>query len=137
MAANTNPIFPLTPNIGFTALQTTGNNNYDGTNAAVALVYTAGTNGSFPQVVVIKAAGTNIQTVLRMWVNNGSTNGTATNNTFYKEWTLTGTTASANSSTQLFEFPLNFIMPAGYKLYVVLATTVAAGYAISVSGMDF
>jgi hypothetical protein len=136
MAANQNPIFPLTPNISWTGNLTTGTNNYDGT-SGVTLGYTAGANGSFLQNVIAKAAGTNVQTVLRIFINNGSANGTAANNAFFREFTLAATTASSNSATQAYEFPMNILIPAGYRLYAVLATTVAAGFQISFMGGDY
>lgn len=138
MSANNNPIFAGVANNGaFDVVLTTGNNNYDGTNAAVTLVYTAGANGSFAQKLTCKAIGSNVATVIRLFVNNGSTNGTAANNIFFTEFTLAITTASAVAVTQTYEFALNKILAPNTKIYAVLATTVAAGYAISIDGGDY
>jgi hypothetical protein len=140
MAANTNALFPLTPNNGvFGVILTTGSNNYDGTNANAALVFTAGTNGSQLRKVTAKASGsgTNTATVLRLFLNNNSTVGTAANNILFAEFTLATTTGSATSQTQVYEFGLNKTIAPGSKIYALLATTVSAGYAISVDGGDF
>lgn len=137
MAANTAPIFSLTPIVTFLALQTTGNNNYDGTNGAVTAMYTAGSNGSFVRTIMAEAAGTNIATVLRVWINNGSTNGTAANNSLALQFSLPATTASASTATAHIEIPVNIQLPASYKLYGVLGTTVAAGWTFSTHGGDY
>ena len=95
MAANTAPIFPLTPNLGVmnvvlsTAL--TNTKAFDGTDTAgtaLALAYTAGANGSRVDTITVRltstngatASGTSAATLVRFWINNGSANTTATNN---------------------------------------------------------
>jgi hypothetical protein len=140
MAANTNPIFALTPNNGaFNVVLTTGANNYDGTNAAAALIYTAGANGSFLQKLICKGIGTsNANTVVRLFLNNGSGSvGTATNNIFFAEFSLPATTGSASAAVQPYEFVINKILGAGAKIYALLGTTVSGGYAVSADGGDF
>ncbi len=135
MAANTNPIFTLTPNIGFGTI-ITQNTAYDGTGTVVG-VFTAGTNGSYVSSIVFKATGTNIITVARIFLNNGSTNTVATNNTFIDELTISATTASANSATQHFEIPINRQIKAGWVVNVTIGTTVANNIAITCFGGDY
>ena len=140
MPANTSPLFPITPNNGaFNVVLTTGANNYDGTNANAALVYTAGANGSQVEKVTAKAIGiSNVATVLRLFLNNGTgANSSAANNIFFCEFTLAATTGAANAQTQAYEFPINKTIAAGAKIYALLGTTVAGGYAVSVDGGDF
>ena len=138
MAANTAPIFTNVPKISWTGNMTTGNNSYDGTNAAVTLLFTAdASDGSFVQKITCKAAGTNIATVLRVWVNNGSTNGTASNNAFLLEFALPATTATATGPTVNIDIPVNRAVPASYRLYCVLGTTVAAGWNVIGVGGDY
>lgn len=139
MSANNSPIFALTPNNGaFDVVLTTGANNYDGTNANAVLIYTAGANGSFLQKLTCKALGTNVATVIRIFLNNGTgANTSAANNIFFTEFTLAATTASATAATQAYEFALNKVIAAGTKIYAILATTVAAGYAVSIDGGDY
>lgn len=70
----------------------------------------------------------------RVYINNGSTNGTASNNTFYGEVSLPATTATATAATVDVDYPLNFALPPGYRLYVGLGTAVAAGWTVTTIG---
>ena len=67
----------------------------------------------------------------RIYINNGSANGTASNNTFYDEVSLPATTAVANAATQAIDAMLNIPLPPGYKIYVGLGTAVAAGWVVT------
>ena len=135
MPANKQPIFSSLGDIQWgPTTATTANTAVDGT-GTVLTVFTADiTNGGFVQRIRFRPAGTNIATVARVFINNGSTNATASNNILYDEITLAATTASPNSALAVYELPLNFALPPGYKLNVTLGTTVAAGYFISVIG---
>jgi hypothetical protein len=137
MAANINPIFTLTPRTtwGTTAI-TTANTAFDGTGTVLS-VFTAGTNGSYVQKIRFKPSGTAVQTVARVFINNGSTNATAANNIQFDEITLAAITVSQTTAQSAFEIPLNFALPAGYVLNVTIGTTVAAGWYVSVIGGDY
>jgi len=78
MTANTQPIFPLTPKVSWGTV-TTANTAKDGTGTVVT-VFTAGADGSRIDQIKVRALGTNVATVIRFFVNNGSTNATAANN---------------------------------------------------------
>lgn len=134
MAANTQPIFSIAGDVewGATAI-TTANTAKDGT-GTVLTVFTANVDGGFVQRIRFRSAGTNIATVARVFINNGSTNATAANNILYDEITLAATTLSEVAAQPVYELPLNFALPAGYVLNVTLGTTVAAGYYVSVIG---
>jgi hypothetical protein len=134
MAANTAPIFSIAGDVewGTTAI-TTANTAKDGT-GTVLTVFTANVDGGFVQRIRFRSAGTNIATVARVFINNGSTNATAANNILYDEITLAATTLSEVAAQPVYELPLNFALPAGYVLNVTLGTTVAAGYYVSVIG---
>lgn len=144
MAANVNPIFPLTPNLGVAGvLLTTAMTNtkaFDGTEAAgtaMALCYTAGANGSRLDQIRIKitstvgaaASGTTNATLVRFWINNGAVNTTATNNQLWYEIAVPATAVTALGTSALTEYNLPasalVAIPAGYKIYAGL--TVAAG----------
>ena len=84
-----------------------------------------------------KAAGTNIATVLRLFVNNGSTPTTAANNALFFEASLAATTASATAATIEYEFWFNKKFPATYRVYAVIGTTVAAGWMLSSWGGNY
>lgn len=137
MPANTSPIFSLTPvnSWGTTAI-TTANTAKDGT-GTVLTVYTAGANGSYVQRVRFRPSGTAVQTVARLFINNGSTNATAANNILFDEITLSAITLSETAAQPSFEIPLNFALPAGYKLNITIGTTVAAGWYVSAIGGDY
>jgi hypothetical protein len=142
MAANINPRYTLTGDVGSDASSgmaptfTTAAADYDGTTATHnKVVFTAdATNGSRIAGLRFKAKGTNTASVARVFLNNGSTNGTATNNSFIGEQSLPGTTAIATASTVDLDyyFPGGYIdLPAGYKIYVGLGTTVSAGWVVT------
>lgn len=138
MAANTSPIFGRTAHVdwGATAVAT-ANTAKDGTGTVLTAFTADATEGSFVQRIRFRAAGTNIATVARVFINNGSTNATAGNNILWDEITLAATTLSEVSALSTFELPLNFALPAGYKLNVTVGTTVAAGYYVSVIGSKY
>lgn len=136
MAQNTAPIFGLTGNIVTGATIATANTAKDGT-GTVVLVCTGGTNGTFVQRLRARAIGTNTASVLRVFINNGSTNATAGNNTLWDEITLSATTLSEVAALPTYELPLNFVLPASYRLYCTVGTTVAAGYALTAIATDY
>lgn len=142
MAANTAPIFSIAGDIewgstdgngGSAGSLKTQNTAKDGT-GTVLTVFTADVDGAFVQRIRFRPAGTNIATVARVFINNGSVNSTAANNVLYDEITLAATTISEVAAQPVYELPLNFALPTGYKINVTLGTTVAAGYFISVIG---
>ena len=135
MPANTAPIFSVAGDIewGPTVL-TTQNTAKDGTGTVLTVFSADTTNGGFVQRIRFRSAGTNIATVARVFINNGSVNSTPANNILYDEITLAATTLSEVSALATYELPLNFALPPGYRLNVTLGTTVAAGYYVSVIG---
>ena len=135
MPANTAPIFSSLGDIqwGATPL-TTANTAKDGTGTVLTVFTADATNGGFVQRIRFRTAGTNIATVARVFINNGSTNTTAANNILFDEITLPASTVSETSAQPVYELPLNFALPPGDKLNITLGTTVAAGYFISVIG---
>ena len=139
MAANTSPIFPLTPRISWVnAAGLTANTTTDltaGTNYPSG--FTAGTNGSRIDFVRSRALGTNVATVCRVWVNNGSSTGTAANNTLFFERTLSATTVSQTAELADVIIPINITLPSGYILYFTFGTAIAAGVDLTTVGGDY
>lgn len=135
MAANTSPIFTLTPVVTWGTI-TTANTAKDGTGTVVT-VFTAGIDGALVESIVFRAQGTNVATVARVFANNGSTNATATNNSLIAELTLPATTLSEVASLNHYEIPINRRLPNGYKLNITIGTTVAAGYAVTCFGASY
>lgn len=136
MATTPNSVItPQTPNINFGAVVTTANTAKDGTGTVVS-AFTSGPNGAKCDGINVMPLGTNVQTVLRLFLNNGSTNATAANNTFLKDVTIPATTLSEISALGNIFVPVGLALPAGAKVNVTIGTTVAAGLAVSGSGGD-
>lgn len=136
MSANTSPIFPLTANAGAVATLTTANTAKDGT-GTVSTIYTAGVNGSFVDKITAIPIGTNVASVLRLFLNNGSTNATPANNELIAEATLAASTISEVAAQAPVVISLKRAIPAGYKLNVVIGTAVAAGVTVTAHGGDY
>lgn len=135
MTANANPIFSrlgdVSANAGTTlaAVLTTAAADYTGVSTNNELVFTADpTNGSFVERIRFKALGTNVASVARIYINNGSTHTTAANNSFYGEVSLPATTAIATSATIDIDYPIGYALNPGFQLWVGLGTTVAGGW---------
>lgn len=135
MAGNITPIFSKVGDIQWINGIATANTTTDLTSGTSYLAFTAdATNGGYVQKVRFRALGTNVATVARIWLNNGSTVATAANNTLVDEISLAATTASQTSALSIYEIPLNIALPPGYKIYITIGTTVAAGYDAIVFG---
>ena len=131
---NTQPIFTASGDTQWSVSAVTANTTKDLTLGTNYLVFTASTNGGYVQRLRFRALGTNVATVARVFINNGSTNATQVNNVLWDEVSLPATTVSETSALATYEVPLNFALPAGYRLYVTLGTGVAAGYSITCIG---
>jgi hypothetical protein len=141
MAVTSTPIFCQTPNVGaLNAIVNTAMTNtkaFDGTETvgtAMALVFTAGSDGSRVDQIACRfastngaaASGTSNNVVVRFWINNGSANTTATNNIFLGEVALAQATVTAGATSGLpvyyLSLPVNGLnLPASYRIYGGLA----------------
>jgi hypothetical protein len=144
MAGNANPIYTAVGEVanngttGMNQLITAAANDFTGAGANNSLIFTAdATNGSYVERIRLKAGGTNVASVMRFFINNGSANTTATNNTFHGEISLPATTAIATAATVEIDYPLGFALPAGFRLYMGLGTAVAAGWVATVVGGNY
>lgn len=139
MPANTSPIFTLIPEIQWAISATTANTTKDLSSGTIYPIFSAGTNGSYVQRVRFRTLGTNAAaTVARVWINNGGSTNTASNNVLWDEITLPTTTLSEVAALATYELPLNFALPPSYYLYVTLGTAPnAAGWDIIVIGGDY
>jgi hypothetical protein len=144
MPANSDPIWTAQGELanngltGMNQLVTAAANDYTGAGANNSLIFTADAIwGSFVQRIRFKAGGTNVASVARIFINNGSANTTATNNTFYGEVSLPATTAIATAATVDIDYPLGFALPPGFRLYFGLGTAVAAGWVAIVIGGNY
>lgn len=139
MPANNQPIFTRLADVQWTAsAMTVANTTTDLTAGTSYLVFTAdATNGGYVQRIRFRTLGTNSNaTVARVWLNNGATTATVANNSLIDEITLPTTTVSQVASQANYELPLNFALPAGYRIYVTLgqAPTSAGWDAIVIGG---
>lgn len=136
MPANTEPIFGITPNVGWAPAILTANTTMTGV-GTVSVIFTAGANGSFFRKVLARPIGTNIQTVMRVFLNNGLDLTVAANNTLIGEVTIPATTASNTVPLFPAELMVNMPIPAGARITVTIGTTVATGIAPSGWGSDY
>lgn len=146
MAANTAPIFPLTPAITWVSGPAanaatpgvTANTTTDLTSGTIyGPIETGGTNGSRLDFIKVRALGTNVATVIRIWINNGSATGTAANNTLYLERTIAATTVSQTSEQPDIALPMGITIPSGYRVYATFGTAVAAGFNLTAISGDY
>lgn len=137
MAAGTSPVFVATPKNYFLATGLNANTALDGTGSNVILIATAGANGSKIEQVLINHMGTNIASVVRFFVNNGSAVGTATNNALIHEEAMAANTLSQTAASVPNVWNAALILQSGYKLYVTIGTAVASGYMIHAQGGDY
>jgi hypothetical protein len=139
MPANTAPIFTLRPEIMWSVSITAANNTGDLTSGTVYPVFTAGTEGSYVQKIRFRHTGANsAATVGRVWINNGSTTTTATNNTLFDEITIAANaTFVTNAASTNYELPLMFALPPNYIIYVTIGAAAAGGIDATVIGGDY
>lgn len=135
MPGNNDPIYSRIGDVtnngttGFATGMVTATGDYTGVSANHVLAFTAdATNGGFVQRLRFKATGTVVASVVRVYLNNGATNATATNNVFYGEMSLPAVTATNTAATPDPDYPMNIAIPAGFRIYCGLGTTVAASW---------
>ena len=69
MAQNINPVFLLVPVVSWGTLMTAANTAMDGTGTVVTIFTADATNGGRCDEIRFKAAGTNVTTVARIFIN--------------------------------------------------------------------
>ena len=137
MPGNTSPIFSKVARVEWAGGITAANTAKDGT-STVETVFTAdATNGSYLQKLGVRPRGSNVASVLRVFLNNGSSNATAANNVLIAEVSLPATTLSEVAALSGNEVALNIPVPPGYRVNVTLGTAVAGGYAVTGFGGDY
>lgn len=138
MAANTAPIFGRNPRASWsTSNVTAANTAKDGASGTIYEVFTAGVDGAYVTKLIVRPRGTNVATVMRVFINNGSATTSAANNTLVAELSLIATTGSETAAIIGTDLPLNLPLPAGYKLFVTIGTGVSAGFSVAAVGADY
>ena len=137
MPANNNPIFSKKGALQWAAAALTAANTAKDGTGTVSTIFTAGVEGNFLHKLIARPLGTNVASVLRVFVNNGLTNATAANNTLIAEFSLPATTLSEVAAQPSFELPLNFILPATFRINCTLGTAVVAGFSLTIIGGEY
>jgi len=111
MAANSTPIFTITPVAGIGQI-TTANTLRDGSGSNFVTIKTAGSFGTRIEYIRVVATGTVTTGVVRLWINDGSTN------FLWKELLVTATTPSTSVEVFTVEYiPTKaLVLPSGYSL---------------------
>jgi hypothetical protein len=135
----TAPQFATTPNKGTPGSLTAANTARDGTGATGRiLIFTAGASGSILPMIRFMHLGTNVATLCRYFRNNGSDPEVAGNNSLIGEIAIASNTLSQTAESIVYNETTNLVLAAGERIYVTLATTVAAGIQVTpVNGGDF
>lgn len=136
MAASTSPIFLATPRASWVSTGTAANTNLDGT-GTVALAFTAGANGSKVEKIILQHLGTNVDTIVRIFMNNSLTNGTAANNSLVLEVDTAANVVSQVAASLRYEIQVDLVLPAGYKLNCTTGTAIASGVQVTCMGGDY
>jgi len=136
MAANTAPIYSKGGNVDWGTVNT-ANTAKDGTGTVVTVFTADTTNGGRCEYLRVRAAGTNVATVLRVFINNGSTNATASNNSLFTEETIAATTLSEVAALTETTIQLGVALDPNFKINITIGTTVAAGLAVTGVGGNY
>ncbi len=134
MVANVNPIFAARGQLPFSPTVTLANTAQDGTGTVDFLqiagaTWIVGADGAFVIGIRFKSKGANASSSLaRVFVNNGGVNTTAANNIFIDEMFLPITALSQTAVQAAVMMPIGFILPAGHRVFITLATAAAGGW---------
>jgi len=131
-APNISPIYSRVAQINWGSVAA-ANAALDGTGTVVTVFTADATNGGRVEKVRILHLGTNIATVLRLFINDGLGT-TAVHNSLYAEITVPANTISQVAASVPQEIALPLVLPPGYKLNVTVGTTIAAGVQVSAPG---
>lgn len=128
----TAPQFANTPNKGTPASLTAANTSTAGTGATGrALIFTAGASGSVLPTIRCMHLGTNVATLVRIFRNNGADPEVSTNNALIAEVAIAANTVSQTAESIVYNEAVNLVLGASERIYVTMATAVAAGVMIT------
>ena len=137
MPANSAPIFSRVAHVEWANGITAANTAKDGTGTVSTVFVADASSGSYLQKLVVRPLGTNVASVLRVFVNNGSSNATADNNALIAEVGLQAVTNTEVAANPGNEVALNVPLPPGYRVLVALGSAVAGGYTVTAMGGDY
>lgn len=110
---------------------TTANTSKDAASGAVAQVFVSTENATYVDRLVFRAAGTNVATVGRVFLNNGGPSTDANNNVLFSEITLDATTNSEVAAQADEVLQLDVSLPKDYRILVTIGTAVSAGWRVT------
>lgn len=126
---------------------TSANTAMDGTGTVVTLsrdgstTPTIAANASvYLDYITALPMGTNVATAMRIFLNNGSTNATAANNTMIADATCPATTASNTAALAPIIIPVKKMITAGSNganINITIGTAVSAGFNVTLYGGVF
>lgn len=124
MAASTTPIFTAVPNVG-KANVSTANTARDGT-GTIATIFSAGSNGSKIDEIVVKATGDPADSVVTIFLYDGSSY------FLFDEFDL-GDPAAASTTVVGFRESRhyrNLVIPTGWSLRAAITVALTSGVAV-------
>jgi hypothetical protein len=143
LLAGTSPAFASTPPSNFTpGSLTAANTATDGTGTTLLLATAPATasGGSLVERIRCMHLGTNVATVVRVFLNNGSSPAVAGNNSLIAEKTMPANTLTQTAESIPQDIILNQVLKASAtvpeRIYVTIGTAVAAGIKFTAIGGD-
>lgn len=120
-----------------TALDGTGTVTFLQTNVAGTTAdWIAPAGGAFIDYVKVMHEGSNVATVIRLFINANATNATAANNALIDDLTVTAYTLVQNAAQPPMVISIKRWFPSGTKLFYTLGTAVASGFSIVAYGSN-
>lgn len=149
MAANTQPLFSLSPNMGQISITTASANTSSAGGGTIATdifkAFTAGANGSFVQKIrfmsVATAPTTGVATTLRVFISSITSGATTAANTFlFGEVSVPAIASdSTTNATNYYDFVMNCAINANYTILVTqhVAQTTNQNWVCTVLGGNY
>ena len=144
MARNTKPIFSAKPRnsandaIVFPATLIAAANDVTGVSASNALLFTASLlHGGYLEALQFEPLGTNVATMVRLFLNNGADPTVAANNQKLAEIALPLSTISTTVPMNGLVIPIRRQLQAGFRIYGGLTLAVAAGWEVTPWGGSY
>ena len=114
----------------FPSAITAANTAKDGT-GAVSYIYGPVDQDTYIDRVVLRAIGSNVASVARLFINSGESQSASKNNILFAEKALAATTLDEADAFADNIIATDLWLPAEYRLFVVLGTAVASGYMVT------
>lgn len=128
-------VTPQTVNIPVGGLLLAANTAKDGTGTMLPVFVAGTTGGAIPNKLQVCYTGLATATVLRLFLNNGGSNATASNNFLWKTVSIPAcTTFNETTSPGDIDIDLPDSLPSGWKVLACIGTTVANALALVAPG---